>query len=298
MERQFFPLSPKEAEKAGVKYTAQINKDSEFAQRLKALRENPYISQQKLADEIGVTKSTIGLYENGDNVPDAKTLYKIAKFFNVSGDYLLGLTDVKTNNYEVKKICNYVGLSDITVEHLHDLLERYRETKIEPLAIALIDTIIRNLDISDIEDNLRRAATAAATSELYKIKNPDSVLLDALNTTNIYSDTVYGEEIYKGDGSIRLPARDVFEWYIEKVIKTLNSRTAEATKDIVLELKSRIINDRNNYIDKWKVKNPSDAELFERVTRHKKQEGLDSSLYEEEYREAILTNIREVDNDG
>ena len=93
MLSQFFPLSAKEAKEAGISFPSEINRNAEFPTRLRKLRENPYISQQKLANEIGVTKSTIGLYENGDNVPDVKTLYKLAKYYNVSADYLLGLTD-------------------------------------------------------------------------------------------------------------------------------------------------------------------------------------------------------------
>ena len=48
------------------------------------------ISQQKLADILGVSRSTVAMWENGLSQPDNDTLIRIANYFNVSTDYLLG----------------------------------------------------------------------------------------------------------------------------------------------------------------------------------------------------------------
>ena len=67
-------------------------------ERLKKLRLERKVKQVQLARAIGLTQQAISLYENNLREPDLKTLTKIADFFGVSVDYLLGRTD--TNNFE------------------------------------------------------------------------------------------------------------------------------------------------------------------------------------------------------
>lgn len=65
-----------------------------FAQRLRELREEKQITQKSLAEILGLSsRSTIANYEQNDREPDYETLIKIAKYFEVSLDYLLGQTD-------------------------------------------------------------------------------------------------------------------------------------------------------------------------------------------------------------
>lgn len=62
--------------------------------RLKELREAAgYKSQQALADALGISQSTVGNWESGRRSPKRTTAIRLAKFFGVSVDYLLGLTD-------------------------------------------------------------------------------------------------------------------------------------------------------------------------------------------------------------
>ena len=91
-----------------------------FAQRLIQLREDNNITQQTLADDLEITRQSLSLYEKADRTINIDLLYKIAKYFDVSADYLLGLTDNKTNDIIVKAICEYTGLNDEAVESLAD----------------------------------------------------------------------------------------------------------------------------------------------------------------------------------
>ena len=59
---------------------------------LKALRNELKISQQQLADEIGVSQQSVNKYENQAVEPDIAVLIKIADYFCVSLDYLVGRT--------------------------------------------------------------------------------------------------------------------------------------------------------------------------------------------------------------
>ena len=61
-----------------------------FQVNLKKLREGKGLSQAKFAKEIGVSQSTVGMWESGKNKPEFSTLIKIADFFNVTTDILTG----------------------------------------------------------------------------------------------------------------------------------------------------------------------------------------------------------------
>lgn len=64
-----------------------------FRIRLKRLREGRGWSQSVLGKQIGVSQSTIGMWESGKNTPEFSNLEKISQLFNVSVDYLLGRSD-------------------------------------------------------------------------------------------------------------------------------------------------------------------------------------------------------------
>lgn len=61
--------------------------------RLKEIRKNRGISQLKLALDLNTSQNTISRYETGDREPGIAELIKIADYFNISIDYLLGRTD-------------------------------------------------------------------------------------------------------------------------------------------------------------------------------------------------------------
>ena len=67
-----------------------INK---FAERLKELRAETGIGQNKLAEILGLSNASISYWENCKQEPSASAIYKLAKFFKVSSDYLLGISD-------------------------------------------------------------------------------------------------------------------------------------------------------------------------------------------------------------
>lgn len=64
-----------------------------IGKRIKELRLERQISQKKLAQAIGVDKRAIIFWEQGVNEPKASYIKKLAEYFEVSADYLLGITD-------------------------------------------------------------------------------------------------------------------------------------------------------------------------------------------------------------
>ena len=74
------------------------------ASRIKRLRESRNISQEKLAEKIGISKSAISMYEQGGRIAPMKIQEKIADFFGVSLDYLWGRkTETKKYSNELSE---------------------------------------------------------------------------------------------------------------------------------------------------------------------------------------------------
>ena len=64
----------------------------DFGERLKKLRLRENLTQQQLADRLGVTKSVVSYYELQERYPSPEILIKLASVFHVSTDYILGLS--------------------------------------------------------------------------------------------------------------------------------------------------------------------------------------------------------------
>lgn len=87
-----------------------------FAQRLKQLRIEKNLLQKDLAHFLAISTSAYGFYEQGKRQPDLDTLCKLANFFDVSIDYLLGRSPTYSTSSEIAKIS----------EDETQLLARYR----------------------------------------------------------------------------------------------------------------------------------------------------------------------------
>ncbi len=79
--------------------------------RIKELREQRRLNQEGLALKLNVSQSTISAYEVGERTPDLETLIALSNLFNVSLDYLAGLTDIKQQ-------IRQTDLSPSELEHL------------------------------------------------------------------------------------------------------------------------------------------------------------------------------------
>jgi len=74
-----------------------------IGERLRKVRREKKISQKELAEIIGVQNTAISLYESNKNDPSDNLKVEIAKYFNVSLDYLLGIIDEPVGFYNKEK---------------------------------------------------------------------------------------------------------------------------------------------------------------------------------------------------
>lgn len=76
--------------------------EMDFSKRLIDLRESKNMKQSELSTIVGLQSSAISKYEKGSTQPSLETLAKFAEYFEVSVDYLLGLSSIK-NPYSADK---------------------------------------------------------------------------------------------------------------------------------------------------------------------------------------------------
>lgn len=96
------------------------------------------VGQVELSEKIGISQGVISAIKNKKaKFPASDTVFKIARYFNVSSDWLLGLSECRTTDKATKDLCATLGLSDTTITFLSD-----DETK---KACAIVDIFVKEL---------------------------------------------------------------------------------------------------------------------------------------------------------
>lgn len=91
-----------------------------FRLRIRELREaNGYKSQQSFADAFGIAQSTVGGWEAGKREPNFDTALRIASFFGVTTDYLLGCETEQPADIEIAR-------GEVLTDEEHDVLLKFR----------------------------------------------------------------------------------------------------------------------------------------------------------------------------
>ena len=89
-------------------------------ERIRELRTERNITQVALANELSVSKQSVSNWGNDNIQPSIDMLIKIADFFSVSTDYLLGLDN--------KKYVEITGLNGVKIAHIQQIIDDMRET--------------------------------------------------------------------------------------------------------------------------------------------------------------------------
>lgn len=92
-----------------------------FGEKLKMLRTGQKMTQQALADRIGVAKSVVSYYESGERYPSYDVLVRIAHVFHTTTDYLL---DIKR-----ERVIDVSGLSEDDIAAVTSVVEALKRKK-------------------------------------------------------------------------------------------------------------------------------------------------------------------------
>lgn len=120
-----------------------------FPERLKSARLAAGMTQQQVADAMGITNSTYCGYETGRREPDIKKIKLLAKIFNTSGDILL---DIGYNDAE--SINQFFNLTIDEKEHIkkYCLLDRYGKEAVDTILNIEYNRCMDDLNNTEPED--------------------------------------------------------------------------------------------------------------------------------------------------
>lgn len=124
-----------------------------FAHRLKELRKERGLTQTQFAQEFNVSNGAVGMWETGKREPDIDTINRLANFFHVSLDYLLG----KSNFRNAHEMIDHWGIIGPYFEANFDfggLVRQKREQQGLSLAEMATELGITCQDVTDCEDGV------------------------------------------------------------------------------------------------------------------------------------------------
>lgn len=102
-----------------------------FAETLKQLRNSRHMSQKQFAKALFISPSAVSQYETGRTMPSRENLERIAKYFDVSTDYLLGSSPVTELEERLNQdYCNGVRVSEF-VNKCMTITGKHRETLLD-----------------------------------------------------------------------------------------------------------------------------------------------------------------------
>ena len=162
--------------------------DKAFPRNLRKLLADSKTTKKELAISLDRSGQAISYYCDGSSSPDWETLVKIAQYFSVSTDYLLGVSTEKSVDQTVQSVCKYIGLSSSTVSQLH-----YQpDPSIRSFYRRLFDSIVQIGEdgLEKVPEKVRQAAEAHVIAKRKPLdrKHP---IENSKNAISIDSDGTY-----------------------------------------------------------------------------------------------------------
>ncbi|MBD5152263.1 MAG: helix-turn-helix transcriptional regulator [Oscillibacter sp.] len=197
-----------------------------FTERFRQLQGKQ--SNTEFAEFLGISRQSVGFYLNGDRIPDAVTLIKIAEKCDVSSDWLLGLSNVQDRSAELQQVCNYTGLSSHAVRNLHILSSLDGEyPAVKLFSIRLINETAENS--GPIFNSL---AWKAGLSELNRLQTERLNKTDGDFIAGMIADT-FEEKNERTNGMVRIPARDAALFYHDETANYVRIIAAKVLDEYV-----------------------------------------------------------------
>lgn len=146
----------------------------EIGERIKHLRISKKLTQDEVAHALNVKRETVTRWETGARDIKTEITILLSKYFNVSADYLLGLTENTSTNISEIGISNKTGFSTSTVENILNLSAEHK---------TILDKIINELLKSDLLEKFE------------ELKENNIKLINLYQTDSIYNKLVEDEEL-------------------------------------------------------------------------------------------------------
>lgn len=135
-----------------------------FADNLSDLISDSGKTLKELASEIGVSPAILSKYQNDFAEAGIDNAAKIANYFHVSLDWLIGRTTVRSPNVTIKKVCAYTGLSEKAVEFFHNWT--MPDLEVGPSYLSFLSQLIGSMEFDIFTNNLFQFYYAVAAKQI------------------------------------------------------------------------------------------------------------------------------------
>ncbi|WP_143322172.1 helix-turn-helix transcriptional regulator [Clostridium sp. HBUAS56010] len=115
-----------------------------IGKRIKVLREEKHLSQEKLAAELGVSRMTVNNYENEKRAPDIDFARHLADYFGVTVEFLMGGTGYRYKRDEI--------ISLKKSETLFRIMEKLPQPEIQEVVSSLIEALEKSVELDMAEE--------------------------------------------------------------------------------------------------------------------------------------------------
>ena len=196
-----------------------------FSERLTQLREDRGLKRQEVADALEISRASLEYYEKGQRKPDIEVAARIAKYYGVSTDYLVGVSAAQvtaSENETLKTVCDYLGISEASAEQISYLTSIGYNTNMDAiLSSEIIEILTTSLDDYD-KKSIEKAIAYMTLSEAKTKKDKERLK----------------EEYRQADDRLEFEGYKMWN-RIKRVLDTLCHYSDEEIKDI-LEKSSKV----------------------------------------------------------
>ena len=190
-----------------------------FSERLTQLREDRGLKRQEVADALEISRASLEYYEKGQRKPDIEVAARIAKYYGVSTDYLVGVSAAQvtaSENETLKTVCDYLGISEASAEQISYLTSIGYNTNMDAiLSSEIIEILTTSLDDYD-KKSIEKAIAYMTLSEAKTKKDKERLK----------------EEFRQADDRLEFEGYKMWN-RIKRVLDTLCHYSDEEIKDIL-----------------------------------------------------------------
>ena len=202
-------------------------------ERLRTLIDETELPRQAIADEMGCDVSTVTKHYNGTRNLTIDFIVMYARYFNVSSDYLLGLSDVRTVSPDTAMICRVTGLDDKAVRTLSEINEPTSFESPKEI-IKTLNYLIGELNYREQENRFscNGQSVLLRLSEYLMNRGEEAQVVHVLSNGMIFDDIAKAEKVIPRVGNISIKTMLAHEILDNYMLSALTDAVRNAKKQL------------------------------------------------------------------
>ena len=202
-------------------------------ERLRTLIDETELPRQAIADEMGCDVSTVTKHYNGTRNLTIDFIAMYARYFNVSSDYLLGLSEVRTVSPDTAMICRVTGLDDKAVRTLGEINEPTNFESPKEI-IKTLNYLIGELNYREQEKGFscNGQSVLLRLSEYLMNRGEEAQVVHVLSNGMIFDDIAKAEKVIPRDGNISIKTMLTHEILDNYMLSALTDAVRNAKKQL------------------------------------------------------------------